>query len=335
MNTLKATDMIQAEPLLVTLVRQVDEIPDPTPMTAPQRGRPRVYTDRLILKALLIMIVRRLYSASSLLSFLNQDTSLTQTLRELLMHKGQLASRRTWERRLNALPDALPAEIGHVGRLLVTTLQPWQSMGRAVAVDSTPLRAKGGVWHKKHRDQGIVPHSTIDTEAGWSKSGYHGWWYGWKLHLACAVTSFWLPLAADLTVANTDDASIAPALLRHLPAEVRYLLGDTHYNTPDLRRLCQARDCWLVATRRGKYPHTDNGVEVRRIFHKLRSQAIEPFNGLFKNIFECGGQVPVKGLSRTRLFVLGAVLLYQLVLLFQFQHHKPLGLGVKSLLRAA
>jgi hypothetical protein len=24
---------------------------------------------------------------------------------------------------------------------------------------------------------------------------------------------------------------------------------------------------------------------VRKVFHKLRSQAIEPFNGLFKNVF--------------------------------------------------
>jgi hypothetical protein len=34
-------------------------------------------------------------------------------------------------------------------------------------------------------------------------------------------------------------------------------------------------------------------------------------------------------------FVLGAVLLYQLVLLYQFQQRKPLGVGIKALLRAA
>jgi len=281
------------------------------------------------------MIIRRLYSATSLLNFLEQETPLTRQLRELLTENGRFPSRRTWERRLNALPDTLPQQIGCLGRLLVTLLQPWQACGRAVAVDSTPLRAKGGVWHKKHREQGIIPHTSLDTQAGWSKSGYHGWWYGWKLHLACAVSSVWIPLAAELTVANTDDASVAPALLQQLSAEVRYILGDTHYNTPDLRRDCQGRGWWLVASRRGKYPHTDSGIEVRRIFHKLRSQTIEPFNSLFKNVFEWGGQVPVKGLWRTQLFVLGAVLLYQLVLLYQFQHRKPLGVGIKALLRAA
>lgn len=327
--------MVQPESLLVTLVQLVDEIPEPSAPTQRQRGRPKVYADRLIVKALIIMIIRRLYSATSLLNFLEQETDLTHQLRDLLTENGRFPSRRTWERRLAALPDTLPHQIGCLGRLLVRLLQPWQQVGRAVAVDSTPLCAKGGVWHKKHRDQGIIPHSTIDTQAGWSKSGYHGWWYGWKLHLACAVSSVWIALAAELTVANTDDASIAPLLFRQLPPEVRYILGDTHYNTPELGQACQRRGWWLVATRRGKHPHTDNGVEVRRIFHKLRSQSIEPFNGLFKNLFEWGGQVPVKGLRRTQLFVLGAVLLYQLVLLYQFQHRKPLGIGVKALLRAA
>lgn len=327
--------MVQPEPILVTLVRLVDRIPEPTVPPPRKRGRPKVYADRLIVKALIIMIIRRLYSATSLLSFLAQETELTQKLCGLLSQNGRFPARRTWERRLKALPETLPGQVGCLGHCLVDLLHPWQSSGRAVAVDSTPLRAKGGVWHKKHRDQGEVPHSSIDTEAGWSKSGYHGWWYGWKLHLACAVASVWIPLAAELTVANTDDASVAPCLLNQVPAEVRYVLGDTHYNTPDLRGFCQRAGLWLVATRRGKYPHTDDGVEVRRIFHKLRSQAIEPFNGLFKNLFEWGGQVPVKGLCRTQLFVLGAVLVYQLVLLYQLQHQRPLGVGVKALLRAA
>ena len=77
------------------------------------------------------------------------------------------------------------------------------------------------------------------------------------------------------------------------------------------------------------------GGEVRRLFPPLRSQALEPFNGLFKNLFEWGGQMPVKGLRRCPLLALGAVLLYQLVLLYQYQHHQSVGGGIKALLRAA
>ena len=108
-----------------------------------------------------------------------------------------------------------------------------------------------------------------------------------------------------------------------------------HDNTPEWRQACAWHHRELVATRRGPYPHRDGGVEVRRIFHKLRSLAIEPFNGLFKNIFEWRGQMPVKGLKRCQLLALGAILLYQIVLLYQHQRQLPVGVGIKALLRAA
>jgi hypothetical protein len=54
-----------------------------------------------------------------------------------------------------------------------------------------------------------------------------------------------------------------------------------------------------------------------------------------KNVFEWDGQVPVKGLNRTKLIVLGAVLVYQIVLLYQFDQNKPIGCGIKPRLRAA
>ena len=327
--------MLQRDPLLVTLVKLVDRIPDPPPVKHRKRGRPKTYSDKLIVKALVIMVIRRLYSAYSLLAFLEQETLLTQQLKPLLMEKERFPTRRTWERRLATLPETLPGLIGRLGRQLVQLLCPWSIGGRAVAVDSTPLKAKGGVWHKKDRDRGVVPHSTIDTEAHWSKSDYHGWWYGWKLHLASTVAALWIPLAAELTAANTYDGAVAPALIIELPLEARFVLGDTHYNTAEIRAMCTRDDRVLVASRGGPYPHDDPGVKVRQVFHLLRSKAIEPFNQLFKNIFDWHGQVPVKGLRRTQLIVLGAVLLYQLVLLYQHENGLSLGCGIKPLLRVA
>jgi hypothetical protein len=236
---------------------------------------------------------------------------------------------------LAQLPATLPELIGYFGRQLVTTLKAWTEGGHAAAVDSTKLDTGGGVWHKKAKEKGEIPHTSIDTQAGWSKSGWHGWWYGWKLHLAVSVGSLWIPLAAELTVANTADSEVAPRLLRQLPKLVGYVLGDTHYNTPEFREACNAGGCELVATRRGVYPHHDGGVEVRRLFHKLRSQSIEPFNGLFKNVFEWRVKMPVKGLRKTQLLALGAIFIYQLVLLYQHEQGKAVGKGIKALLRAA
>jgi DDE family transposase len=278
--------MLRHSSLLVSLVTAIDRLPWPDEPKQPKRGRPKRYSDRLIMKALLIMIVRRLYTAYALLAFLQQDDVVAKQLRPLLYEDGRFPTRRTFERRLKALPVSLPGLIGCFGRHLVCLLNPWAQHGRAAAVDSTMLKTGGGVWHKKHKENGEIPHTSIDVEAGWSKSGWHGWWYGWKLHLAVAVGGVWIPLAAELTVANTADQEVAPLLLAELPAEVGYILGDTHYNDPDLREHCSDQGRELVATRRGAYPHRDGGVEVRLIFHKLRSQAIEPFNELFKNVFE-------------------------------------------------
>ena len=306
--------MIANVGLLVRLVTLIEMVPVPPPPARRPPGKPRFYSDQLILKALMIMIIRRLYTATALLSFLEQDDPVVKELRRLLHQNGQFPTRRTWERRLQALPQTLPGLIGYFGRQLVSLLQPWKHQGRAAAMDSTALRTGGGVWHKKDRENGEIPHSSIDTEAGWSKSGHHGWWYGWKLHLAVAVGWVWIPLAAELTVANTGDSEIAPKLIEQLPAEVRFGLGDTHYNAPKVRQCCNERGIELIATRHGKHPHKDGGVEVRRIFHKLRSQSIEPFNGLFKNVFGWSRNMPVKGLNKSQLLALGAIFLYQLAL---------------------
>ena len=153
-----------------------------------------------------------------------------QTLRQLLTQEGRYPSRRTWERRLKQIPLTLPAQIGCLAQHLLARIKPFHALGRAAAIDSTVLPAKGGVWHKKDRVRGVIPHTTIDTEAHWTKSDYHGWIYGWKLHLITTVSWVWIPLAARLTPANRADNVIAPDLIGDLSSEIRFLLGDTLYN---------------------------------------------------------------------------------------------------------
>ena len=327
--------MVPETAILVALIELVDRLPEPPRPTRRRRGRPPTYSDRLFLKALVIMIVKHLAQVHTLLAVLEQPTPEMRRLRALLTENGCYPTRRTWERRLKRLPASLPAQIACLGRHLVALLVPWPEGGAAAAIDSTVLRARGGVWHQQDREAGVVPHTSIDTEAHWTKSGWHGGVSGWKLHLVTTVAAVWIPLAAELTPANVADNEQAPALLRELPVDIRYVLGDTHYNDPALRTLCAACDRELVTPRRGAYPHTDGGVEVRPIFHELRSRAIENLNGQFKGLFDCGGQVPTRGLLNTQRFVLGAVLVYQLSLWYRFEAGQELRTGLKAFLKAA
>jgi hypothetical protein len=318
---------------LEALVALVDRVPEPA--RPPRRGRPPVYSDRLFVKAAVVMVLKQLPTVHALLAVLDQPTPEMRRLRALLTEGGRFPSRRTWERRLAALPATLPGRIACLGDHLVALLAPWAACGRAVAVDSTPLHARGGVWHRKHREAGVVPHSSIDTEAHWTRSGWHGWVYGWKLHLALTVAAVWIPLRATLTPANVADNAAAPDLVDGLPAEARFVLGDAQYHDPALRDRAAAAGRVLVASTGRAYPHRDPGVEVRRLFHELRSRAIENFNGQFKAIFDVNGPVPTRGLLATTRFALAAVLVYQLALLHRFEAGQDLRVGLKPFLQAA
>jgi hypothetical protein len=97
--------MITQESVLVQLIRLIDRIPTPPPRR--HRGRPKFYPEKLFLKAVVIMIVRRLHRVGELLAVLDEPTSEMRMVRELLREEGRFPCRRTFERRLKALPGGL------------------------------------------------------------------------------------------------------------------------------------------------------------------------------------------------------------------------------------
>ena len=76
--------MIDQDGVLVQLKRLIDRIPTPPPPSRRPRGRPIFYSNRLFLKALVIMIVKRLHTVGELLSVLSEPTPEMQRVRELL-----------------------------------------------------------------------------------------------------------------------------------------------------------------------------------------------------------------------------------------------------------
>src|SRR5262249_6159239 len=76
--------MLRHPSVLVTLVSLVDRLPWPAEPAKRSRGHPRMYSDRLIVKALIVMIIRRLYTVYTFLAFLDQDDPLPRQLRPLL-----------------------------------------------------------------------------------------------------------------------------------------------------------------------------------------------------------------------------------------------------------
>ncbi len=171
--------MIPQESLLVTLVKLVDRIPMPLPPSKRGRGRPKFYPDRLFLKALVIMIVRHLHKVHELLSVLQEPIAEMHTLRTLLTEEECCPTRRTWERRLKAIPDSLPAQIGCLGRYLVALIQPWATCGRAAAIDSTVLRANKA---------SLTVTAKCRPRAGPTPTGLP-WGPSWSINWHCCIAS--------------------------------------------------------------------------------------------------------------------------------------------------
>jgi len=59
--------MISGDSILVSLVRLVDHLPFPPPPARRKRGRQPPYSDQLLVKAVIVMSMRRLYPAWALL----------------------------------------------------------------------------------------------------------------------------------------------------------------------------------------------------------------------------------------------------------------------------
>lgn len=62
---------------------------------------------------------------------------------------------------------------------------------------------------------------------------------------------------------------------------------------------------------------------------------MENINEHFKGIFDGHGRVPTKGFLPTQRFALGAVFVYQLAFLYQFENGQDLCVGLKAFLKAA
>ena len=61
-----------------------------------------------------------------------------------------------------------------------------------LVADKSLFKAAGPDWQQSDRREGRIPKKLrrLDTDATWSKSAYHGWVYGYGLHVTCTEAAF-------------------------------------------------------------------------------------------------------------------------------------------------
>ena len=93
--------------------------------------------------------------------------------------------------------------------------------------DKSIFRAKGGLWHRKHMKQGIVPHPSIDTDATWAMSPYHKWRFGHGLLIFTNEQRF--PVACYADTAKFNEPAAACKLVIYFKEYMGILIGDKAY----------------------------------------------------------------------------------------------------------
>ena len=156
--------------------------------------------------------------------------------------------------------------------------------------------AKGPVWHKKQKEQGIVPKKLrgLDKEATWSKSHADGWVFG---HGSFSLTSHKKPvLGCFMWMRNSaNEAKRMWLETFHVKDQVDYLAMDSKADDSDLfREFKRQRKMNLITYCRpnmDKTPHRKKMIEFmnkskHKKIYRERSYKVEPMQGLVKDIFD-------------------------------------------------
>ena len=304
-------------------------------------GRPVEFPEWAVAVLVLVAVAKRLTSKSSRYRYLRAHAERAGRAARPGPLPGPQHLLRAYRTAYVLLSEALAARADRAAARGLTD-------ARCVAADKTLVAAAGPVWHKAQRARGERPKGA-DPEATWSRSTHDGWVYGYGIEVVVSAPRagvVW-PLAASVDPAHVREARTFPAKIPRLPGRTRYAVVDMGYDSNDLgeafeyggdgrptgRRLVgpqQARHnryggrkrAWReTARRRLRREHRAErarfyGTKYGRSLYKRRGKTVEPFFGRFKDLFGLDEHVRHAGLGNNRTQLLAALVLYQILLVY-------------------
>jgi len=283
-------------------------------------GRPFVYQQKSAIVFFMWMQFKHIYAFKAQRRWLQQHPEALSVL-----EWDSIPHRTTLSRRYKALYEVITAFVAYLA-------QTSQRLGEDTATkhlyeDKSLFKARGPVWHQSDRKQGRIPDKlrNLDTDATWSKSGYHGWVYGYGLHLTVNHAGF--PILVQVETANyAETASVAAkedVILNELRPQT-YGGDDAYTQATRLRRWAKAGVILLTPALRwckGRY-----ALAYRRFIKQpdmaallcRRRTAIEPIFDLIGKILGTTGrqkQLPVQRHTNVRTCIAIAVLSLQIAMI--------------------
>ena len=274
------------------------------PPDARTRGRKPDFSDGSFLLLAVVAVVTKTFSDSALHRLLLGDEQLLRTLGfERVPHRTRLG------KRLKSLREAAEEQVSLFGKTILAEVSPVETQSQVSATDGRMYQARGPLWHKKHRLEGIIPTGlrNVDVESKWSKSGYRGWVQGYRLVLQTLVFPEPVPLFAVWRENQLNEARVALAELEKGRLQVtQVMLGDTTFGKEDFRPEYQKAGGYLLTPL--QLPKKNRSW--KKDLYDYRKETIEL---LFQRIIQAFDIkcCPVKGEAKNGALVLATVWAYQ------------------------
>jgi hypothetical protein len=246
----------------------------------------------------------------------------------------QVPHRTTLSRRYKALYEVVQAFVQFIGQDagdLDARLRQ-----QHLVEDKSPFKALGPVWHQSDRQAGRMPTKlrNLDIDATWTKSGYHGWVYGYGLHLTCNEDAF--PALVQVETAAVAETTVMDDKEARLLQQLHPLTVAADNGYAQARRIRRWAKAGVVLLTPATKWHTGRFAQAYQRFRQRphnrqhlqrRRTSIEPaFNLIAQTIGTTARQkqLPVKGLANVRTCLAIATLSLQLAMIANSIWGRPL-----------
>lgn len=284
------------------------------------RGHPFVYQHQKLIVFFTLMHFRHLFHFKTQHRWLTQHLDYRQVL-----GLAAVPHRTTLSRRYKALYPILQDFVAFVGRYAEDLDPAFES--HELYEDKSLFKAQGPVWHQSDRRAERIPSGLhhLDTDATWGKSAYHGWLYGYGLHLCDNRAGF--PKLVQVETASVAESLILDAQERRLLEDLvpsTLTTDDAYTQAKRIRRFAQAGVVLLTPALRwvsGRYAkgyHDFIREPQQSQLLRSRRTAIEPVFDLIAQLIGATDnhkQLPLQGLANVQTGLALATLTLQVAMI--------------------
>ena len=292
-----------------------------------KRGKPETYPDASLIAFYAVMTLKGIPAMRAQQDYLFHHPIWLERCR-----LPACPSHVTLGRRYKALTPKLNALTEYIAASRFATEAGF--LQQVVYEDKSLFKAAGPVWHQKDRLKNHLPQGLrgVDKTASWSKSGYHGWVYGYGLHLTGIRNGF--PVMFQVSPANVNERNVLDIKKdRLIEKGVRCIVADNGY-VDKKRQVAFAEDEVLLITPKTTLTAANSLLGADPLYtatqvatwQATRKIAIEPVFDLLSRLLSITGAhkpLPIRGLAYVSTFLGIGILLLQLAMLMNVRCRLP------------